>query len=134
MLAFPDFGSGESNIVGTIREVFTCTHHFSSLSAVAGFTKAMNCHLGMGLGTGNRNPETFGTQILWLWIITAAMTPPLNLQLHFLVNSSLIQPFRRQQSMLPGCYSSEQWVLGLVTETGVDEEIGLFSQFQKDDS
>lgn len=36
--------------------------------------------------------------------------------------------------MLPGCYSSEQWVLGLVTETGVDEEIGLFSQFQKDDS
>lgn len=54
MLAFPDFGSGESNIVGTIREVFTCTHHFSSLSAVAGFTKAMNCHLGMGMGTGNQ--------------------------------------------------------------------------------
>lgn len=44
--------------------------------------------------------------------------------------TSLIQPFGRQKR----CYSSEQWGLGLIKETGADEEIGRFSQLQNDDS
>lgn len=75
-----------------------------------------------------------GTQILWSWIITVPVTTPLNLQLHILANSSLIQPFGRQRSTSWRCYSSEQWGLGLVKETGADEEISRFSQFQNNDS
>lgn len=61
------------------------------------------------------------------------MTPARNAQPHFLASSILIQPFRRQRSLLSGCYSSQQWVLGLVTETGVGGEISKFSQLQNEE-
>lgn len=133
MIAFPDFAWSKSKIIGTIYEIFTWTHHFSSHSAVAGITKGVSCLLGVGLDTDNQNPGMFGTQMIWSQIITVPMSPALNVQLHFLASSILIQPFRRQRSLFSGCYSSEQWVLGLVTENGVDGEINKFSQFQNEE-
>lgn len=93
----------------------------------------MNCLLGVGLDTDHQIPGTFSTQIFWSWIITVPMTPALNVQLHFLASSILIQLFRRQRSLLSGCYSSQQWVLGLVTGTGVGGEISEFSQLQNEE-